>query len=341
MNQLSFSLKHNQLQINYGSVSCENCDETYLSLEVDQTANGFWCDHCDYFTYFDPMQQRPQFLLFLESKASINTIYNGRSQYKLSKRLSPLRYPGGKSKITEHLLAAMRPDKMKRLVSVYAGGASAELAILQTGLVEELLLNDLDFGIFSIFYLIKEHPEDLIQRIRSQLPSHEDFFKYRKIIKSDYSGTDLLDAAWAALIVNRLAYSGIYNANPLGGREGSQKQLLSRYNPDDLCRRILEIHAMSHKITVSHQNALPFIEEQAWYPGSTLFLDPPYYEKGAVLYRHFYKESDHKEVSWLLYTFYEQHPESDIIITYDNHPFIRDLYSSYATHIQLERSFST
>ncbi|WP_051058751.1 DNA adenine methylase [Paenibacillus shenyangensis] len=343
MKQMDFFLQGNELLLDRGLLTCEYCDTEYSADEVDQTDEGFWCDACgsdgvEYFTYFEP-NKRPQFLLFLESKAQVNDPYDRQAAFKLNKRLSPFRYPGGKSKIAQHLAAAMRPQQLDTLVSVYAGGASVELAMLQAGLVKQLIMNDIDFGIFSLFYLIKEHPDDLIQRIRTQLPSHDDFFRYRDLIKTDYAGADLLDAAWAALIVNRLAYSGIYSANPLGGRSGSQKRLLARYNPDDLCQRILQIHAMSHRMTLSHQNALPFIEEQAWHPNSTLFLDPPYYEKGSALYRHFYTEQDHRDVSWLLQTFYEQMPGADIVITYDDHPFIRELYY-HATEIELKRSFS-
>ena len=55
----------------------------------------------------------------------------------------------------------------------------------------------------------------------------------------------MVDAAWASLLVNRLAYSGIFKANPLGGKHGSKQQLLSRWNPTELIRRIKTIHEMS------------------------------------------------------------------------------------------------
>ncbi|KAF6562413.1 hypothetical protein G9G63_18090 [Paenibacillus sp. EKM202P] len=45
------------------------------------------------------------------------------------------------------------------------------------------------------------------------------------------------------------------------------KILLSRWNPDDLCKRINTIHSMSARFTVQNRDALEFIEDQFWYKG--------------------------------------------------------------------------
>lgn len=324
-------------------LTCQKCEATYDPLNdfpPDQTEDGFWCDDCEYFTYFDATKKRPPFLLFLETSASVESPIIQKPRIKLKKRLSPLRFPGGKSKLADQLLLAMRPEQLDTLISVYAGGASVELALLDAKQIKNLVLNDFDFGIYSLFCLIKNHPDDIIQRINHCDPTHDEFFKQREIIKKDYSGVDMLDAAWAMLLVNRLAYSGIYKANPLGGRNGSKKDLLARFNRDDLCRRISHIHSMSDRIIVYRQDAVAFIEDHAWSPNSTLYLDPPYYEKGHALYRHFYTEKQHIEIFELLYSFYEEFPNADYIVTYDNHPFIRELYDKYATKIELSRRFS-
>ncbi|MGC6586155.1 DNA adenine methylase [Paenibacillus sp. Dod16] len=324
-------------------LTCQNCETTYdpvSNFQPDKNENGFWCDACEYFNYFDASKERPPFILFLESSASVESPIIQKPKVKLKKQLSPLRYPGGKSKIADQLLLAMRPEQLDTLISVYAGGASVELALLDAKQINNLVLNDLDFGIYSLYYLIKHHPDDLIHRIKHSDPTHDEFFKQREIIKNDYDNVDMLDAAWAMLLVNRLAYSGIYKANPLGGKKGSKQKLLSRFNPDVLCRRISHIHGMSDRIVVQWRNAVEFIEEYAWYPNATLYLDPPYFEKGHSLYRHFYSEEQHIEVCELLNSFYEEFPNADFVVTYDNHPFIRELYDKYATRIEVNRRFS-
>lgn len=344
MSQIEFELNHHELQVNAGYVTCEYCGETHHLHDVDHTDEGFWCEPCgsdgvEYFNFFEPAK-RPQFLLFLETKSQLNDYCDRQSSIKLNKRLSPLRYPGGKSKVADHLSAAMRPKQLDTLISVYAGGASVELAMLQAGLTQQLILNDLDFGLFSLFYMIKQHPNDLIARIRREVLSHDVFFHNRDVIVSGYQHVDVLDAAWAAMIVNRLAYSGIYKANPLGGRMGSVKQLTARFNPDNLAKRIEQIHAISSRITLHNQDGIKFIEDHAGHPRATMFIDPPYYEKGHQLYRHFFTEDQHRQVYGLLESLYEQMPLADMIVTYDDHPFIRDLYARHAKQIELKRSFS-
>ncbi|MDD1505393.1 DNA adenine methylase [Lysinibacillus sp. CNPSo 3705] len=117
------------------------------------------------------------------------------------------------------------------------------------GAIEELHLNDLDYGIYSLWWTILHMSAELIYRINNTQPSREQYFKAQQNIKQGFKGMDMLDAAWDTLIVNRLAYSGISKANPLGGKNGSQKQLLARWSPQSLTKRITCIANMADKIT--------------------------------------------------------------------------------------------
>ena len=53
-----------------------------------------------------------------------------------------------------------------------------------------------------------------------------------------------------------------------------------------------------------------------------VYLDPPYYEKGADLYLNHYQETDHKRLAKKL----NAHPDAPWLLTYDNKPEIRKLY---------------
>lgn len=200
------------------------------------------------------------------------------------------------------------------------------LSFLDAGVIKELVLNDLDFGVYSLFYTIKHDPYNLIYAINKLQPTHEDYFKAQNIIKSDYKNCDTIKAALSLLLVNRLAYSGIYKANPLGGRNGSIEQLHGRWNPKTLTKRILHIHDMSDRITVLNVDACSLIEEEYWNQTSTIFIDPPFYKKGKDLYYCFYKREDHINLNFLLDNLYLGVPGADIILTYDNNKFIEDLY---------------
>ncbi|NUU75729.1 DNA adenine methylase [Paenibacillus xylanilyticus] len=309
---------------------CRFCGRLEDTLDdIDSSEEGFWCDYCDGFTYFNSSNEH-RFTLLLEEKGQKeeSTPRLAAPKIKFNKQLSCLRYPGGKSKMIPAIHSKIRETKSECLVGAYAGGASAEFALLEAGVVKRLVLNDVDFGIYALYWTIKHAPYDLIYRLQSSSsPSEKDYFNAQKIIKKDYPDCTTLDAAWYTLLVNRLAYSGIYKANPLGGRNGEAVKRLSRWNPDRLIQRIEKIHTLSDRITVLNEDALHVIEEYYWsLEGTTIFVDPPFVEKGNQLYRHFYKKNEHVALNVLLESLYQGMPGADIIVTYDDHPLIRDLY---------------
>ncbi|MFB5269324.1 DNA adenine methylase [Paenibacillus enshidis] len=311
-----------------GKTICRFCCEEFVegSDDVDPGRLGFWCSCCEGFTYFDAENDNRKYTLLLEEKSGSNESSIGLPKVKLNKRLSPLRYPGGKSKIADLIHSYINPEKTNMLSSPFFGGGSVELALLHAGVFKKLAINDYDFGIYSLFEIIKTFPDALTLEIKSRKPTHDDFLKARDIVKKKYAACDMFEAAWSILLVNRLAFSGIYKANPLGGIKGTHSKLLARWNPEDLCKRVRTIHAMSDRYTVHNQDALEFIEEQYWDDKSTLFIDPPYVEQGKNLYLHYYEEGDHIDLQWLLDSLYKEFPCADLIVTYDDVPFIEEIY---------------
>ncbi|TVX85655.1 DNA adenine methylase [Paenibacillus agilis] len=291
---------------------------------MDHSDEGFWCDHCDGFTYYSGTQHH-RFTLILEEKGQAVTPVPS-VPIKLKKQLSPLRYPGGKSKFIPVLYHKLQEGKYKTLVSPYTGGGSAELALLEAGVIDKLILNDKDVGIYALFWVIKHMPEELVKRIRSCKPTHRMYFDAQQVVKADYVGCTLIEAAWITLLVNRLAFSGIYYANPLGGRHGAKEELLSRWNPEQLCSRIETIHHLADRYEILNQDACELIEEEYWRPTTTIFIDPPYVAKGKSLYRHYYDESEHYRLQLLLDSLHSGTPGADIILTYDNAPLIERIY---------------
>ncbi|BFH18291.1 hypothetical protein J6TS7_20990 [Paenibacillus dendritiformis] len=322
-------------------INCKFCCEEFdpSSDDIDRYGEGFWCSCCDGYTFFEKAKENRNFTLILEGKASANETRTVSDQIKLNKRLSPLRYPGGKSKIADYILSHISSEKTDVLISPYTGGGSVEFALLHAGVFKRISLNDYDFGVYSLFQLIKTYPDSLSSAIKSHKPTHEDYMKAREIIKCDYANSDMFEAAWSLLVVNRLAFSGIYKANPLGGRKGDQVTMLSRWNPDDLCKRIAIIHSMRERFTVHNQDALEFIEEEYWNDEATIFIDPPYYGQGKNLYLHYYEEDDHLALQLLLDSLYKEFPCADLLVTYDDVPFIERIYE-FPDIKRIKRKFS-
>lgn len=301
---------------------CDFCNfysEDLEDFEVDyQFHKGYWCPWCDGFTYFKEARSNSHhFSVIFEKKALINS--ENPIKVNFHTHTSPLRWPGGKSKFIGPILSRCRSENMVNFVEPFAGGASVGLSLLLAGKIEELFLNDLDYGVYSLFQVIKDCPWMLIDKIEKFVPSKEAYKKAQKMLKNKYKELDMLEAAWNLLIVNRLAFSGIAKANCMSNPA-------ARWNADTLKRRIMNIHSHSKHLHVSCMDACDFIEEMYWKPNTTLFIDPPYKSAGEKLYMEYYKEDDHERLAFLLDELYKGMPGADMLLTYDDSDFIKSLY---------------
>lgn len=293
-------------------------------FEYDKFNRGFWCEVCDGYSYLGG-QNKHNFILILEDKTEGKTIGTKHS-IKLKKQISPLRYPGGKSKLIDYIYSKMNPNKTDVFIEPFAGGASVGLSLLEAKVINKLILNDLDFGIYSLFSIIKNNPDELIEKINNHTPTHEDYYAAQENIKNNYKGCGVFKSAWSLLLVNRLAYSGIFKAGPLGGKNGNADDLLIRWSPKTLTKRIKAINKMSDRITALNMDACELIMEAYWNEQATIFIDPPYFRKGKDLYNHYYNEKEHIKLSVLLDSLYQGVPGADMILTYNNDRFIEWLY---------------
>lgn len=318
---------------------CSYCGLSSYNLEDFeedfQNHQGFWCPDCDGFTYFDGKADKRSYMVLLENKENKEAT-KVHPRFKLKKQVSPLRYPGGKSKVLD-LLASYLSEEKKTFVDVYCGGGSVGLSLLLSGVVEHLVMNDLDKGVYAFFHTVLTAPEALIQKIRTVVPDRELFFYYQEMVKKDYDEFPELERAFGFLVVNRLAFSGIWNANPTSN-------LLQRWNPKVLEKRIWNIWERREQITLLNEDALKVIEEYYWDETCTLFIDPPYYVAwDKKLYHHCYQEEEHQKLADLLNTLVCGMPaHADILVTYDNHPFIAKLYqeAGFANVETISRNYS-
>lgn len=239
----------------------------------------------------------------------------------------------------DYLAAQFKEKQMDTFVEAFAGGASVGLALLDGGRINHLVLNDTDPGVYAFWKIVCERPEVLLEKLDHQPPTRGDLSSAKRMLASPSAwSTEAL--AWAMLLANRLSFSGIVKAGPLGGAHGTDKDLLVRWNPAELKKRIEKIHSMADQITVSSTDAIELIEASAyWDQKSTLFIDPPYVRVGKSLYTKYFTDDDHRELAWMLQTLYMGIPGADIVITYDDCELIRELYP-YAEQRKIGRLYS-
>lgn len=83
--------------------------------------------------------------------------------------LSPLRYPGGKATLAglfEDVFSALNLD-LPTYVEPYAGGAGAGIALLREGLIERLVINDIDPAVNAFWNVILGDTDRFIKQISS------------------------------------------------------------------------------------------------------------------------------------------------------------------------------
>lgn len=261
-------------------------------------------------------EYQKQFKVILEDGA-INEERGTTKYIKFKKRLSPLRYPGGKSKMIDVIYDELENKNFVTFVEPFAGGASVGLAYLEAGCTEELIINDLEYGIYSLFYIILEDPATLKKLILDAELTSTMYKKMQRLILNGYKQEQSqilctpLDAAFAFLLVNRTAFSGIIKANSISA-------IYSRWNPIALCKKIDKIFEMRKHIHVKNIDALQIIEEFYWQDNSVIFIDPPYYIKGNALYYTTFSEEQHENLCFLLESLYHGMPGAQIILYYDH-----------------------
>jgi len=242
---------------------------------------------------------------------------------------SPLRYPGGKAVLSDFLGATIDLNQITKCTYVepYAGGAGAAINLLLSGKVERIILNDADRSVWAFWHSILYHTEDFVKRIKSTPVSVREWKRQRQIYRARPRRT--LDLGFAAFYLNRCNRSGIItNGSIIGGMDQTGRwKIDARYNRDELIRRIECIAAMKRNIQVCCLDAIEFLRLHILPHRNRsrffVYLDPPYYVKGSRLYLNYYAPKDHKALA----SFLKRIKDVLWLVTYDDTPQIRDLYS--------------
>ncbi len=241
---------------------------------------------------------------------------------------SPLRYPGGKYKISK--LVALLIGKLdipcRTYVEPFAGGAGVALDLLFSGYVERIVINDSDKAIYSIWRAITTENAQFLDKMMATNVTLEEWQRQREIYYGDNKRYSL-DFAFSAFFLNRTNHSGILSAGPIGGQEQNDWKLDVRFVKDKLARQIIRIGERKNDIKVCNRDVMTFIRNnlQRMEQDAFVYFDPPYYKKGRKLYKNFFTPELHRALHDLIRTDVLQ----DWIVSYDDVAEIRDIYDDY------------
>jgi len=242
---------------------------------------------------------------------------------------SPLRYPGGKGKLSSYFKGIYEENSLQGGVYVepYAGGASVALSLLIDGYASKVIINDIDLAIYAFWYSIINKTEELC-RLINDTPVDVKIWKLQRKVQKERDKHDLLELGFSTFFLNRSNRSGILDAGIIGGKfQSGRWKIDERFNKNELISRIQRISQYRDKIELHNLDAMRLIEQIIdELPEKTfVYFDPPYYMKGKALYLNFYRKDDHISVANKI----SKISPKKWVVTYDRIGFIEELYSQY------------
>ncbi|MGL5741778.1 MAG: DNA adenine methylase [Legionella sp.] len=242
---------------------------------------------------------------------------------------TPLRYPGGKGKLSYYVKAIIEKNELfdEHYLEPFAGGAGVALELLIQEYVRKIHINDIDPAIYSFWHAVLNTTDELC-RLINDTPVNMDSWLKQKTLLSKTGNHSNLEIGFATFFLNRTNRSGILKAGVIGGKNQSGKWKIDvRYQKEDLIKRIKLISNYASRIYLTNKDATEFIKSipDGAKKSSLVYLDPPYYTKGQDLYRNFYNHSDHVEVMKSL----TNSGFENWIVSYDNTHEIRNIYKDF------------
>jgi DNA adenine methylase len=244
------------------------------------------------------------------------------SQYE-----SPLRYPGGKACLFPFISKLLYENNLigTNYAEPYAGGSGLALKLLFNEYVNNIYINDYDYSIYCFWKTILNSNTRFCDWIESVEISVDSWYHFKNIHRNSHNYNEF-EVAQSTFFLNRTNISGVIKGGPIGGfMQNGEYKLDARFNKNDLIMRISRINNFRNRITVTNLDGLRFINNlNKLSENIFVYLDPPYFQKGADLYMNYFKKKDHstlaKKVNLIKHRW---------LVSYDNNEFILSLYKKH------------
>ena len=251
-----------------------------------------------------------------------------RTMSKLA--ITPLRYPGGKSKALDRILPHI-PAEIGEFREPFVGGGSVYFALrkLFGSHISRYWINDLNFDLATFWRFLRDDPEQLIDQICAFKENYGDGRELYQFLIDEHNMRSDFDRAVRFFIMNRITFSGVVDS---GGY--SQESFEKRFTVSSIERlRTAAYYLTSVEITLCDY------DEVIHVPGENvfIFLDPPYWRTtSSKLYG----------VNGTLHTSFDHERFAENmrrcphrwLITYDDSQKIRELFG-FANIIEWEHQY--
>lgn len=245
----------------------------------------------------------------------------------MAQNRTPLRYPGGKQKLTPFILEVIRSNGLEggHYVEPYAGGAGVAMELLVDGHIGHVHLNDSSYHVYSLWQSLLTHTDEFCSRISRSLLNIEEWLAHREIFRNPHQHNQF-EVGFATFYLNRTNRSGVLTGGVIGGLNQTGKwKIDARFPRNELIRRIELIGSLRESITLCNLDAEIFFSNHVpTLPNKSLiYCDPPYFEKGSRLYLNHYTEHDHARIAEII----QRLEKVKWVVSYDGVDHILNYYS--------------
>ncbi len=192
---------------------------------------------------------------------------------------SPFRYPGGKTWLVPRIRQWLNtlPNVAQEFIEPFAGGGIVSLTVAFEKLANHVTMVELDDQVAAVWQTILSGDAEWLAEQIIKFEMTADAVK--EILSNE--PRSLQEKAFQTIVKNRVNRGGILAPGAGMIKQGEKgKGLKSRWYPETLKRRILQIAEIRDRITFITGDGLEIITQNIHRHDVVFFIDPPYTAAG-------------------------------------------------------------
>lgn len=228
---------------------------------------------------------------------------------------SNLRWPGGKSKMVK-ILDKFFPKNIDKYIETFTGGGSVLLHIIQKYNPQIVYANDIDENLINYYNSIKNDAQKVVDEcieIKNKFNNETFTSEFKKLNRNKASHF---------FTSNKTSFSGL--------NKNYSSQAYDRNFSIKCIEKIKDVSKVIHYTNFINRDYRELEDVIDKIDGYFIYLDPPYFgnrdkglygDKGKL-----HKEFNHND----LFEWVDKHSKNNkIMLSYDDSPYIRELYKDY------------
>lgn len=248
---------------------------------------------------------------------------------RAAQNLSVFRYPGSKARLIPYIQQFMEKNYLMggHICEPFSGSGIVSLWLLKNLLVTRVTLVEKDPLVYACLKSIKDRPDELIDLIKRNPIDIKTWEYISKMCHKDLKNYKLEEIGFAGLFLNRVNYSGVLGATPIGGRNQTSKYKIDcRFNKKSVIDKIAALTEVMAQVKIIQGDGIDALKSSFCVQEdiSFYYIDPPYFGYGHKFYRFSYDIFEHKRLRDVAATL-----ETSWILSYDDVEPIRNLYSRF------------